>query len=102
MSLPKIHSVDSAMLPFVWRIPSRYSKRGLALSTLRPGDYLDFRGQYTYLVLQNSATLQKLEVCSIDWKFHTPKRGKLVTYAEAQFLQPTYAGRSFWNRFAWR
>ena len=48
-------------LSIPWRIPSTLNKKGIALSSLRPGDWLRMEFARAYVV-QNSAKLKRIEV----------------------------------------
>ncbi len=48
-------------LSIPWRIPSTLNKKGIALSSLRPGDWMRMEFARAYVV-QNSAKLKRIEV----------------------------------------
>lgn len=80
-------------LPICCRIPSRLSKRGVSLSSLRPGDYIKSPLGKVWYVLQNSCTLRRLEVKA--------ERSFVFDYLALEAAQVTYLGqgqpRRYWH-----
>jgi hypothetical protein len=78
-------------LPMCCRIPSRLSKRGVALSSLRPGDYIKSSGGVLFYVLQNSSKLRRIEL-----KY---KRSFVADYITVEIDGATYLGRGQPRRY---